>query len=131
MGQNSGFIGEIEVFHHLHCLNFVRQFVWQDFYPANQVPSLLKNNGDEQMEVNRLHVSHCIEVLRQALTCNADLTPYLMYKTPNGASPVTEDFNANHKCKKFDRIMGWMKDNSAAEAWTDIREALLDNSHSS
>ncbi|KUJ15077.1 uncharacterized protein LY89DRAFT_708583 [Mollisia scopiformis] len=127
--NSSGFIGEIEVFHHLHCLNFIRQYVWVDFYPEDQAPSLLKGNGESQREVNRLHVAHCIEVLRQALTCNADLTPYLMYKTPNGKSPVTEDFNASHMCKNFDRIMDWMKDNSAAEEWAEVRKEYFGHQH--
>jgi len=115
----SGFIAEIEVFHHLHCLNFVRQYIWLDFYPVGQIPSLMTQG---KIEVNRLHATHCIEVLRQALTCNADLTPYLLYKTPNAESPVTEDFNANHKCKRFDLIMDWMKENSAAGGWAAVRK---------
>lgn len=128
-GSISGYIGEIEVFHHLHCLNFVRQYIWSESYNEDQLPSLLNHEGERSGEVNKLHASHCIEVMRQALMCNADLTPYLMFKTPGEASPVTEDFNASHKCKKFDRIMDWMKANSAAEEWAEIRKELFDHGH--
>jgi hypothetical protein len=116
------------VFHQLHCLNFVRQYIWSDSYDADQVPTLLTQDGERSGEVNKLHATHCIEVIRQALMCNADLTPYLMFKTL-GASPVTEDFNASHKCKKFDRITDWMKVNSAAEEWAEIRNELFGNGH--
>lgn len=104
-----GYIAGIEVFHHLHCLNVVRQFASRDRYPDGLVPTLLKYNSPA---VARAHVDHCIEALRAALTCNADLTPYLWYKYPEeGDGPAKEDFQATHKCKRFDRIVDWVKEN--------------------
>lgn len=121
----TGYIGEIEVFHHLHCLNFVRQYIWSESYNQTQLPTLLNQGEERSGEVNKLHAAHCIEVIRQALMCNADLTPYLMFKTPAAASPITEDFNASHKCKKFDRIMDWMRVHSAAEEWATVRKGYF------
>ena len=74
------------------------------------MPTLLKYNSPA---VARTHVDHCIEALRAALTCNADLTPYLWYKYPDeGDGPAKEDFQATHKCKRFDSIVDWMRENS-------------------
>ena len=104
-----GYIAGVEVFHHLHCLNVVRQFAWRDRYPEGLMPTLLKYNSPA---VARAHVDHCIETLREALTCNADLTPYLWYKyAGDGDGPAKEDFQATHKCKRFDRIVDWVKEN--------------------
>lgn len=104
-----GYIAGVEVFHHLHCLNVVRQFASRDRYPDGLVPTLLKFNSPA---VARAHVDHCIEALRAALMCNADLTPYLWYKYPDeGDGPAKEDFQATHKCKRFDRIVDWMREN--------------------
>ena len=73
------------------------------------MPTLLKYNSPA---VARAHVDHCIEALRAALTCNADLTPYLWYKYPDeGDGPAKEDFQATHKCKRFDRIVDWVREN--------------------
>lgn len=73
------------------------------------MPTILKYNSPA---VAVAHVDHCIEVLRTALTCNADLTPYLWYQDPGkGDRPVKEDFQATHKCKRFDRIVDWVKEN--------------------
>ncbi|KAF2752791.1 hypothetical protein EJ05DRAFT_505670 [Pseudovirgaria hyperparasitica] len=96
--NKNGYIGTIEVFHHLHCLNSVRQYVWQDQYPKDLRPSFLEHNE------SRAHVSHCISTLRQALMCNADLTPYLWYEGEDGG-PAKEDFGAAHQCKRFDSIV--------------------------
>ena len=87
----------------------VRQWGSRDRYPEGLVPTLLKYNSPA---VARAHVDHCIEALRAALTCNADLTPYLWYKYPDEDSGLAkEDFQATHKCKRFDRIVEWMRAN--------------------
>ncbi|KAL9612138.1 MAG: hypothetical protein Q9167_003254 [Letrouitia subvulpina] len=104
-----GYVAGVEVFHHLHCLNMVRQYATRDRYPEGLVPTILKYNSPA---VAVAHVDHCIETLRAALTCNADLTPYLWYKNSGeGDGPAKEDFQATHKCKRFDRIVDWVKEN--------------------
>lgn len=104
-----GYIAGVEVFHHLHCLNVLRQALWVDDYPPDLVPSLFRYNSPA---VARKHADHCISTLHQALTCNADLTPYLLYdSTGTGAGAAREDFQATHKCKKFDQIVDWIAEN--------------------
>ena len=101
-----GYIAGVEVFHHLHCLNVVRQWGSRDRYPDGLVPTLLKYNSPA---VARAHVDHCIEALRAALTCNPYLTP--LVQVPRGGGPAKKDFQATHKCKRFDSIIHWMKEN--------------------
>lgn len=108
--EKLGFVGTIEVFHHLHCLNMVRQYALRDEYPDDLVPWLLRHNSPA---VAREHAGHCIGTLRQALMCNADLTPYLWYKGAPGELPK-EDFAAAHKCKNFESIVASVKQHSAA-----------------
>ncbi|CZT18449.1 uncharacterized protein RCC_04294 [Ramularia collo-cygni] len=102
------YIAGIEVFHHLHCLNILRQVAWKDRYPTNLVPSLLRHNSPA---VASKHADHCIETLRQALTCNADVTPYLWYRRAHVDGTAKEDFAASHKCKNFEKIVEWVKEN--------------------
>lgn len=104
-----GYIAGVEVFHHLYCLIVVRQWGSRDRYLEGLVPTLLKYNSPA---VARAHVDHCIEALRAASTCNADLTPYLWYKYPDeGNGLAKEDFQPTHKCKRFDGIIDWMREN--------------------
>ncbi|KAE9963081.1 hypothetical protein BLS_009706 [Venturia inaequalis] len=104
-GGGIGYVGTVEVFHHLHCLNVVRQYVQRDEYPDGLVPWLFKSNSKQ---VARDHVTHCIATLREALMCNADLTPYLWFKGKVG-EVAKEDFGASHKCKNWDSIVEGVK----------------------
>ncbi|CCF34127.1 hypothetical protein CH063_01082 [Colletotrichum higginsianum] len=115
---SSGYVGGVEVFHHLHCLNMLRQYIWRDSYPENMMPSLLKHNSPG---VARNHTNHCIDTLRQALMCTGDVTPYLVYKTKGSSikseGPVREDFQASHKCRKFPKLLDWMMENGVVISW--------------
>lgn len=84
----------------------VRQYVWQEEYPSHLIPSLLKHNSPR---VARDHVDHCIETLREALMCNADLTPYLWYDNSATGQPAKEDFEASHKCVRWDPLVEWVR----------------------
>ncbi|KAK2005250.1 hypothetical protein LZ32DRAFT_546454 [Colletotrichum eremochloae] len=107
---SSGYIAGVEVFHHLHCLNALRQIVWQDSYSKDTLPEILV----KAPELARKHADHCIGTLRQALMCNSDITPYLIRKTDDrspGSPPIQEDFEAFHKCRKFPQILEWVYEN--------------------
>lgn len=101
------YIVAFEVFHQLHCLNLIRQFTWLDRYIVR--PSDLRGSLVE----NRMHVDHCIETLRLALMCNADVTPFLIRDRNNGATRAPlPDFDTFHKCKKWEPLVEWVKRNT-------------------
>jgi hypothetical protein len=107
--SGSGYIAGIEVFHHLHCLNMLRQAIARDLYPPNLLPSMFRNSSPAVIEK---HVGHCVETLRQALMCTADVTPYLVFEGNVGEGRKDrEDFEASHKCRNFGGIRGWMLEN--------------------
>ncbi|KAL8387062.1 hypothetical protein RB595_010184 [Gaeumannomyces hyphopodioides] len=122
-----GYVGVTEVFHHLHCLNVLRQYIWRDAYAAPGVdddnserpplPAMLRH-GD-----SREHTDHCVDTLRQALMCSADVTPYLVYAGDGdgadggGSWPpknAQEDFQALHKCRRFEPLLEYIRDNGLA-----------------
>jgi hypothetical protein len=103
--EGGGYLAGIEVFHQLHCLNVLRQYTWLDHYET--LPEGFK--GDPVF--NRVHVDHCLETLRLALMCNADLTPHFMEIDKSLKDGVRNDFNTHHKCKKFDKLIEWMEQN--------------------
>lgn len=112
-----GYIAGIEVFHHLHCLNVLRQYIWRDGYPESLIPSLFKFNSPE---VAREHADHCVETIRHALMCNADVTPYLLFEVepePGSDVPAREDFQAFHKCRNFGGLVDWVKANGVIVPW--------------
>ncbi|KAF6832650.1 hypothetical protein CPLU01_06046 [Colletotrichum plurivorum] len=91
----------LEVFHNLHCLNLVRQYVHKEEFDYSSDPAF---HGSADLVV--AHVDHCIEALRIRLMCAADVTPFLH---TNGAKGNQPDFDSQHRCPKYDRIVDWAK----------------------
>ncbi|KAF3070827.1 hypothetical protein GL218_00216 [Daldinia childiae] len=92
----------IEVFHHLHCLNILRQYTYKEYYfrPENRPKSFTDSEP-----VMRLHLDHCIEMLREVLICHGDVG-IITYNwvQPWGLYP---DFSTYHKCRRLDKIVDW------------------------
>ncbi|KAK4455388.1 hypothetical protein QBC34DRAFT_374227 [Podospora aff. communis PSN243] len=99
-----GVIGNLEVFHQLHCLDFIRQYTYRDQYDYSK--QLAFDGTPEQV---REHVDHCINSLRIHLQCASDVTPYLIKRDPRRPLGIDPDFNTQHKCRDFERIHRWAK----------------------
>ncbi|KAI1444276.1 hypothetical protein F5Y02DRAFT_428051 [Annulohypoxylon stygium] len=97
----------IEVFHHMHCLNIIRQYTYKEYYykPENRPKSFTDSEP-----IIRAHIDHCIEMLRETLLCQGDvgIITYNWVK-PWGIYP---DFSTEHKCRKLDKIMEWADKNA-------------------
>ncbi|KAK4076184.1 hypothetical protein Trihar35433_2744 [Trichoderma harzianum] len=105
-GEGDGYVASLEVFHQLHCLNYIRQFTWYQMGAYNENNSQHLVNGT--LKELRIHTDHCIESLRIALMCQADVSPVLM-KWDNNYDPPrpAAEFSSHHRCRNFDAIMNW------------------------
>ncbi|KAG8413391.1 hypothetical protein J3458_012960 [Metarhizium acridum] len=61
----------LEVFHQLHCLNYLRMYSYKNCHSAIDFDMIA-----EPEEERKKHKDHCVEVLRQRLMCNPDLNIY-------------------------------------------------------
>ncbi|KAJ5113803.1 hypothetical protein N7456_002337 [Penicillium angulare] len=112
--EGTGYIGGLEVFHQLHCLNYIRQFTWfvMDTYTNETLPA----EFNIPLKALRMHTDHCIETLRLVLMCQSDVTP-VMVKWSESTPPIPEaDFNSHHKCRNFDAIVAW-NEAHAVKSW--------------
>ncbi|KAJ3577238.1 hypothetical protein NPX13_g3325 [Xylaria arbuscula] len=114
--SNRGYAAVLEVFHHLHCLNQIRQFTWKDYYAIHmsewvqEHPLIIDLNvTNPQNDMDRKHVDHCIEALRLQLMCAADVTPVLLQPDPDLG--VKADFDVYHRCRDWDMITNWQYNN--------------------
>ena len=91
------YIGRIDVFHQIHCLNQLRKHLYfnYDYYYHG-----------EHILYNELHVGHCLHTLLQNLMCtgNVDVYPHFWADAQQNAVP---DFSINHKCRDFEAILEW------------------------
>jgi hypothetical protein len=97
------YIGGIDVFHQIHCLNVLRKHLHfnYDYYYA----------GKRMNKHHELHVGHCVHLLLQNIMCtgNVDIYPHFWADAVDNAAP---DFDINHKCRDFEAILKWHEDHA-------------------
>ncbi|KUJ11512.1 uncharacterized protein LY89DRAFT_688748 [Mollisia scopiformis] len=81
----------INGFHQLHCLKLIKR-------------SLSEYRLDLPQTLERQHISHCLDALRQNVLCAADDTPM-----PTLHSHATGD-NQAMQCRSWDKLIEWARD---------------------
>ncbi|KAG6856703.1 hypothetical protein H0H87_001492 [Tephrocybe sp. NHM501043] len=95
----SAYLVGIDVFHQLHCLNTLRKYLYPDYYVAE--------SNEDQVERN-VHISHCLNSVRQSLQCSSDISTVVWSPTSrNGIVEPLPRFDVLHSCKDFDKIKEW------------------------
>ncbi|KAI9036335.1 uncharacterized protein KD926_002047 [Aspergillus affinis] len=99
------YVGVLEVFHQLHCLNRIRLAFYTD----------LKGEYGENADIIRRHTYHCFDYLRQSFMCLADVNI-----GPVGWNATTETYIAEgdgvRECRNFDIIHEWAKKHDVPHA---------------
>ncbi|KAG2148153.1 uncharacterized protein EDB93DRAFT_1250211 [Suillus bovinus] len=95
-----GFMVSMEAPHQLHCLNLLRKASWPEYYEATDV--LFQDTP----EVVRMHLDYCIEMLRQNMMCNADVT-VITWDWVRGQKYPLPNFNTRHQCRNYEKILDW------------------------
>ncbi|PMD49121.1 uncharacterized protein K444DRAFT_549821, partial [Hyaloscypha bicolor E] len=103
--EGGGVVGFLEVFHVIHCLDMVRQFIYRDEYDYSANPLF-----DAPDHVVWRHVDHCINTIRISLQCTSDVTPYLQFLAPEKPAGLDADFRTLHTCRNFDKIRDWNRE---------------------
>ncbi|OAA59159.1 hypothetical protein SPI_06361 [Niveomyces insectorum RCEF 264] len=111
----AGYFVNVEGMHHLHCLNLVRKASYYNYPYYKELGTHEFTNGDDILQ---LHVSHCIDILRQVLMCNVDtgVLGQVWYK-PDDPSPFP-DFHTTHTCKNYEAVREWAEKLQAPPADT-------------
>jgi UDP-N-acetyl-D-mannosaminuronic acid transferase (WecB/TagA/CpsF family) len=92
----------LSVFHQLHCLNRIRKLLHPERYPWKLAPNL------SELETH-IHDNHCVDLIRQALMCNADISPIKWEMNAKLGIPLPSAKTV-HTCKKWDSLMDWAAD---------------------
>ncbi|KAG1787771.1 uncharacterized protein HD556DRAFT_1407595 [Suillus plorans] len=93
------YMATVEVIHQLHCIDMLRRVSWGDHssgHGAHESP------GDF-----RIHLDHCIEMLRQNIMCHADVT-MLTYDWVEGVKDPFPNFRIPHRCRNFEKVLDWV-----------------------
>ena len=82
-----------------------------DYYKA-------KGHGafSNEMYILKLHVTHCLDILRQQLMCVADVgvlgQVWYQVEGEDHPTPFT-DFNTKHRCRDYEAIRKWAEAHQA------------------
>ncbi|TGO81099.1 hypothetical protein BPOR_1352g00010 [Botrytis porri] len=94
LADGSGYYGQLNVYHLLHCLKFMREAFYAEYYPDAQGPT------------TKMHVDHCIDDIRQALMCHAD-TSITTFEWEEGIRRPMPDFTGWHTCNNWEKLDDW------------------------
>ncbi|KAJ7233621.1 hypothetical protein C8J57DRAFT_1090377 [Mycena rebaudengoi] len=89
----------LTVFHNLHCLNMLRMTLYPSIY-----------NFDALLDTTDTisHLSHCIDSVRQAVQCAADISPMIgRYNTKNTDARLVYHGASDHWCSDFEKVKEW------------------------
>ncbi|TFK37916.1 hypothetical protein BDQ12DRAFT_606952, partial [Crucibulum laeve] len=97
--DGGGVMASLEVFHQLHCVNMLRKYTYLEYYKSDPLFQS-KPHGI------RLHLDHCIEMLRTVITCTGDVG-VITYDWVKGNDSPSPNFNTMHQCRNFNKIQEW------------------------
>ncbi|KDR68280.1 hypothetical protein GALMADRAFT_78890, partial [Galerina marginata CBS 339.88] len=103
--DGGGYLTSLEFPHQLHCLDRLRKYSYREYYEISD-PDFHVNP-----ELFRMHLDHCVEILRQSLMCSADVG-MITFEWVRGFNSPYPDFNTRHQCRNFEKILSWASDNA-------------------
>ncbi|KAI5291784.1 hypothetical protein KEM54_000020 [Ascosphaera aggregata] len=119
---------KLAVFHQLHCLDMIRKYIHGSHYNFDErhatvplidhvgmypSPSLVPMYYHHQFKTDReppLSSDHCVDILRQAITCHADTALITFSFHPERPELVNPNFSVMHECRDFEAIRRWEKE---------------------
>ncbi|KAF2256776.1 hypothetical protein BU26DRAFT_599405 [Trematosphaeria pertusa] len=96
LADGSGYLATVDVFHQLHCLDFIRKYVFNATYQLSPAEHPLWED----------HIAHCIDSIRLSLQCSSDVS-LITWKWVEGYGNPWPDFRSKHECRNWDDILGW------------------------
>ncbi|KAH8434518.1 oxidase ustYa family protein [Aspergillus melleus] len=96
--DGSGYLGYLETIHMLHCVKRIYQYQYPDYYAGLEDLHAFEPG----------HWDHCLEVLRQGILCNADITVNTYYW--KSATEIHGNRTGTRKCTNWERIQEWAID---------------------
>lgn len=119
---DEAYMGLLDVSHHLHCLNALRQAAHPDYYfnhTGSHMGSKSRSAPGKVHFTRGGHDLHCQYILLQFILCHADVGVITFNKVEGVRGPMA-DFSIDHKCRDHDSIIQWKLDhqvNVTDEQW--------------
>ncbi|KAF9891375.1 hypothetical protein FE257_004231 [Aspergillus nanangensis] len=95
----------IDVFHQLHCLDYLRNLAWG-------VDMGMDAQNEPEREQLNTRMDHCVNSIRQSLMCSADIST-IQWNWVEKDQLYNPDLRTIHTCRDFEAIRDWAVENRA------------------
>ncbi|KAL7939306.1 hypothetical protein V8C35DRAFT_5404 [Trichoderma chlorosporum] len=106
--ENGKYFVVPHVRHSLHCLNYLRKVAYDKYYPT------IRTENKTTVPSFNMHVDHCVEILRETIQCQGDLTP-VPHIWSEGKQMFLADTSLLHTCRDYSALIDWQDERD--EAW--------------
>lgn len=109
------YLGVLDVFHQIHCLNMLRQnlIINYDYYWG-------KAYGFRPEVFRERHLSHCTSILLQNIMCHAD-TEVVTHVWQEGNPVPWPDFGVKKQCRDFNALVEFRDVMDVEDSWDKFR----------
>ncbi|KAI0530302.1 tat pathway signal sequence [Xylaria digitata] len=97
---DDAYVGDLDVFHQLHCLNTLRHYAYADYYNMTAL------DASDENSLMAHHVNHCVDILLQEIQCSGNVGFITSNWVENQRYPQP-DMSIYRKCIAFDNIVTW------------------------
>ncbi|KAF4625988.1 hypothetical protein G7Y89_g12180 [Cudoniella acicularis] len=113
------YILTLDVFHQMHCLDVVRMALYRDRYDKHFY------NPDGSVDYCKwLHIDHCVDQVRQAIMCAADVS-VVYFEWSDVVQGMRPRVDNSHTCRDYSKILQWAKERHVpAEQWHPSHRAV-------
>ncbi|KAI0968524.1 hypothetical protein F4678DRAFT_482107 [Xylaria arbuscula] len=119
-GRETEYAITLDVFHQMHCLDIVRMSLYRDRYDKH----FYKPDGSVDY-CKWLHVDHCLDQVRQALLCSADVS-VVYFQWSDVVEGLRPRVDNQHTCRNYSKILDWAKNNNVnATDWHPSRRVVV------
>ncbi|KAI9711311.1 MAG: hypothetical protein M1820_002298 [Bogoriella megaspora] len=121
---DGGYLGILAVYHHLHCLDIIRRFAHPEYYT--------EVTTSEAHVWTAGHFDHCIERLRRAIMCHADLGLFSVEwvgDSSQGAEGKNLRSNAHSICVNWEALDAWARNRALEKGKFLLRAGPFEHGH--
>ncbi|KAI0913248.1 hypothetical protein F4823DRAFT_631597 [Ustulina deusta] len=116
-----GYMGQIDVFHQIHCLNMLRQglITNYNYYWG-------KKYGLTPPIQFGMHLNHCLGTILENLMCHADVD-IVTFNWRESQDEPFPDFEIKKQCRDFEAIVEWQKEkqlDDTIERWKALQKPV-------
>ncbi|KZS89691.1 hypothetical protein SISNIDRAFT_416713, partial [Sistotremastrum niveocremeum HHB9708] len=122
--EKEHYIVNLDVFHQLHCLNFIRKALNPERYgPPGLGPPIWR---DDPTPFD--HTDHCVNIICENIMCNVDITPNVWQWNPE-RNVIFPHFDTIRTCRSFDAVLDWARERQVQQMWNASLHLSLEHAH--